>query len=119
MNNSTDTKKYDAISRPAAIDVTNAIWRVTGDKNVVKVWEQLKGLPPAEPPWIPCSERLPRHQTQVIVSGYDDSGDIPIDYTACGWVTKDGKYWIVDNNIDNFIVAWMPMPKPYKVKKEG
>lgn len=39
----------DLISRQAAIEVADAIWAVTGDKNVAKVWDQLKDLPSAQP----------------------------------------------------------------------
>lgn len=65
--------------------------------------------------WIPCSERLPHGSCSdlVNVSIHDDSGDTPFDYTSCGWVTTDGEYWIVDNEINNHVIAWMPLPKPY------
>ena len=39
----------DLISRQAAIDVADAVWSVTGDKNVAKVWDQIKDLPSAKP----------------------------------------------------------------------
>ena len=39
----------DVISRQAAIDVADAVWSVTGDKNVAKVWDQIKDLPSAQP----------------------------------------------------------------------
>lgn len=167
----------DLIDRQAAIEVADAIWSVTGDKNVAKVWDQIKDLPSAqpethgkhtethacdsisrqkaintvkkmravcdtdsiedyealletaiealpsaqsEPQWIPCSERLPHGSCSdlVNVSIHDDSGDTPFDYTSCGWVTTDGEYWIVDNEINNHVVAWMPLPEPYKGEQE-
>ena len=48
----------DLIDRQAAIDVVDAVWSVTGDKNVAKVWDQIKDLPSAQPErkkgkWIP------------------------------------------------------------------
>ena len=46
----------DLISRQAAIDVTDAVWSVTGDKNVAKVWDQIKDLPSAQPEIIYCGE---------------------------------------------------------------
>lgn len=39
----------DLISRQAAIEVTDAVWCVTGDKNVAKVWDQIRNLPSAQP----------------------------------------------------------------------
>ena len=39
----------DLISRQAVIDVADAVWSVTGDKNVGKVWDQIKDLPSAQP----------------------------------------------------------------------
>jgi len=50
----------DLISRQAAIDVVDAVWSVTGDKNVAKVWDQIKDLPsaqPEQPEWAQAVER--------------------------------------------------------------
>lgn len=41
--------KDDLISRREAIEIADAIWTVTGDKNVAKVWQQLKDLPSSQP----------------------------------------------------------------------
>lgn len=68
--------------------------------------------------WIPVSERLPDAQTEVVVSCTDDSGDTKFRYTASGWVTTDKEYWIVDNEINHFVVAWREMPEPYKGEQE-
>ena len=46
----------DLISRQAAIDVADAVWSVTGDKNVAKVWDQIKDLPSEQPEIIRCRE---------------------------------------------------------------
>ena len=85
----------------------------------VKVINHLEKMQ-SEPQWIPCSERLPHgsYSDLVNVSIHDDSGDTPFDYTSCGWVTTDGEYWIVDNEINNHVVAWMPLPEPYKGEQE-
>ena len=70
--------------------------------------------------WIPVSERLPDGSCSdlVNVSIHDDSGDTPFDYTSCGWVTTDGEYWIVDNEINNHVIAWMSLPQTYKESRE-
>ena len=39
----------DLISKQDAIKVVNAVWEITGDKNVAKVWDQIKDLPSAQP----------------------------------------------------------------------
>lgn len=69
-----------------------------------------------EPQWILCSERLPAGQTEVIVSVLDTSGDTLFDYTASGWITTDGEYWIVDNEICSYVIAWCEFPEPYRKK---
>ena len=88
------------------IDLLN-IFAESCDFDVNKIMWNTQG-------WIPCSERLPNGQTEVVVSCSDDSGDTPFNYTSFGWVTNDGEYWIVDNEINNFVIAWMPLPKPCK-----
>ena len=68
----------DVIDRQMAIEIADAIWMVTGDKNVAKVWQQLKDLPSAQPEIIRCEdckfvgtdreilERLPSAQPEII-----------------------------------------------------
>lgn len=63
--------------------------------------------------WIPVGERLPSGQENVIVTIYDDHGDTPWEYTTNAWHI-DG-VWIADNDIVcGSVVAWMPLPEPYK-----
>ena len=63
--------------------------------------------------WRPCHEILPAVCTEVNVSCHDVSGDTAFDYSSSGWLTPDGKYWIVDNEINSFVIAWKPLPEPY------
>ena len=64
--------------------------------------------------WHRVEEELPRGQELVIVAVKDTAGDTPFWYTQCGWITTDGEYWIVDNEICDYVVAWMPLPEPPK-----
>ena len=64
--------------------------------------------------WIPVTERLPEGRTEVIVSCHNDSGDRSYDYTSYGWITTDREYWIVDNEQNDYVIAWQPLPEPYK-----
>ena len=54
----------DLISRQAAIDVADAVWSVTGDKNVAKVWDQIKDLPSAQP-----EQRYTEEELRVFAHG--------------------------------------------------
>ena len=73
--------------------------------------------PRPEQKWTPISEGLPNGRTEVIVSCCDDSGDGCFYYTASGWLTTDKEYWIVDNEINSHVIAWMDLPRPYKGDK--
>lgn len=60
-----------------------------------------------ETQWIPCSERLPEDNTDVIVCFYS------------GTVTEmrywgNGIFQGIYEHTTKVIVAWMPLPKPYK-----
>lgn len=66
--------------------------------------------------WIPCTERLPGTDEDVLVTNgrgvYVGWRYIGIDSTDRGWrVDSESEYFMDD------IIAWMPLPKPYKVEK--
>ena len=69
----------------------------------------------AELHWIPCSERLPEDDTEVVVSCTDDSGDSEFSYTTTGWHFKG--MWVVGNERSYFVRAWMPLPEPYRAER--
>ena len=70
-----------------------------------------------EPHWIPVAERLPKPRESVIISVNGKYGD---------WI-GEGCYWeTTENHViwkgyrwnatywDDEIIAWMPLPEPYK-----
>lgn len=82
-----------------------------------KAIEQLKSLQ-----WIPCSERLPDRfgkmlvtfipgtlWTYVIIANYSDLMGIA---KPCFWIGNVGKNDFA--NITSHVVAWMPLPEPYR-----
>lgn len=69
---------------------------------------------PSAQQWIPCEKELPKSEEEVIVSIHDDSGDTAYDYTSSGWYAAAGKFWVVENETNMRVVAWMPLPEPYK-----
>ena len=78
--------------------------------------QTILNLPSAQQ-WIPCNERLPGDDEEVIVSCTDDSGDYSLDYTTVGWHYKG--LWVVNNERSFLVRAWMPLPKPWEGGRDG
>mgnify|MGYP004481589259 CR=1 FL=1 len=62
--------------------------------------------------WIPCSERLPEDNTDVIICFHN--GEIT-EMRYLGNEIFQGIY----EHTTKAIVAWMPLPKPYRQNNEG
>lgn len=61
--------------------------------------------------WIPVSERLPEENITVIgTTKIDDIYKTEL-YDDCG-----EKKWYANGNFDVPIIAWMPLPQPYKAE---
>lgn len=56
--------------------------------------------------WIPVSERLPEENEMVIVTS--EFGNVTL---STYW--KKSYFWD-----DNHVIAWMPLPEPYKAESE-
>lgn len=103
-------KALDSISRVDAIDA------IKTSRYLVDAMEKIIRLPSAEPEpqWIPVSERLPENDKRVLAT--TAWGDVtiaeriypPINDTC--WFIQDGN---TNATIDD-VVAWMPLPEPYK-----
>lgn len=74
--------------------------------------------------WIPCSERLPERNKPVLI--YAESATI-----SSGAIMKvgacDNGFWFVQNSVDTLgfpgfpcneydVIAWQPLPEPFKSK---
>lgn len=62
--------------------------------------------------WIPCSERLPKIEEEPSEYAKDVGRTFLVTY-------KDGfvcecVFWKNENKFDEDVVAWMPLPEPYK-----
>ena len=82
--------------------------------------------------WIPCEERLPEEDTEVLISyrykeGEGDTSHTYIDSTTYGQMYFGGnkggdyKHWrapfeYFESNYE--VIAWMPLPKPYEGRTE-
>lgn len=67
--------------------------------------------------WIPFPFQEPKYETPYIVTVRDDSGDSVRYYTTTGWRSNSfiqENAWIVDDEVNFNVVAWMPFPEPYE-----
>lgn len=67
------------------------------------------------PMWIPVSERLPEKNVEVLATTSWDAVTIAEMYSANDWFIHEG----TTNAETDEIVAWMPLPQPYKGESEG
>lgn len=72
--------------------------------------------------WIPCSERLPEEPFGCLVTIVDTNSATMQDFENIlpYIVGYDGKHW---NDSDGYripydVIAWWPLPKPYKSKED-
>lgn len=97
----------DLIRREDAIKAVEERSFAVRDSYTVKAI--LRNVPSADRPqgWIPCSERLPKENTEVLMSL-----EWGIDIGEC----RNGDWhseWI-NHYDDGNVLAWMPLPKPWK-----
>lgn len=89
------------------------------DKGEITIGEFERLVDIEVPKWIPCSEKLPELGEYVLatVLMFDDYRDIGI-YTR-QWTSDHSEIrWFSDDEygqlFDCDVVAWMPLPEPYK-----
>ena len=88
--------------------------------DAVDIIRHLPSVTPArkEEEWIPCDEKLPKPNELVDnVRKYyliqDEYGDMYVArYTSDEWIS-------IDSILQDNIVAWMPLPEPYKAEMES
>ena len=94
-------RRLDAID---AIKLTSSPYLVELNDTYQAQVKALKELPSAQQ-WIPCSERLPDQNGKYLVVGRQKAINI-LKFDGGRWYGKWG------------VVAWMPLPEPYKDKHE-
>ena len=124
----------DCVSRQAVLDLCdmNTKYKIPyeyyeNEKNWVRGWDdgriinitKLKRLPSVIPQtrWIPVSERLPEENGQYLVTVKNLTGyeQLYNNVFECEFFEKD---WIFKGWKDNKVIAWMPLPQPYKAESE-
>lgn len=85
----------------------------------------------AERQWIPCSERLPEEYGEYLITwetskapsrfiGFAEGEETGVwddqhDRFVFSWLPED---YIIERYPDWRVIAWMPLPKPYKGEQE-
>ena len=126
----------DLISRQAAIDaIMDELRRVS--TNAIRVKSRIEALPSvqSEQRWIPCSERLPEAEDcpmdclvtrkSKYIGNYTDMAVCEKNgmWTHEDWDAivlgdvKDGKSTGLISTRDDDIIAWMPLPEPYREER--
>ena len=99
----------DLIDRNAALEALE--WKWAGKAAI----DAIKNLPSAQPEhrWIPCSERLPEMFHDVLISTRWKTVDRAYRSFTC-WLHNGMDYTNYENDE---ILAWMPLPEPWKEDK--
>lgn len=123
----TETHACDLIDRQAAIRAVNTALfpKINTAKDAEKALRELPSAQP-EPQWIPCSKRLPEQYGNYLVSYRTDDFESDIgtfdpdrinsdtgEWSACD---ANGFYWVASKGLE--VIAWMPLPEPYKERRE-
>lgn len=102
----------DAVSRQEVAEVLLKYAHSTEGKAFAEfLVSQMNDLPPVTPQptrWIPISERLPELGRRVLCQCRANIYEI-LKLTVDGW------YYDQDHcYMESFVIAWMPLPEPYK-----
>lgn len=101
---------YRIAGRSDTYDHYNEAWRDCADQIEVQIEAYLKDVPEKNVgEWIPISERLPEENEAVLTQA-----QFKYDTKMAVSARVDFNYWTGWNTRDINIVAWMPMPEPYR-----
>lgn len=125
----------DLISRSGMVDSLTKyrIEKMLEGKNVSLVWECIDKVLQqpsidAVPQWIPCSERLPEESGRYLVTrGLNACGSLwnrsyIANYSDLMGIKSKRIWWQGNVGKSDFerlddVLAWMPLPKPYKEER--
>ena len=114
----------DAISRQQAIDAFPALLPNMGynKKAITEILQEVPLVTLQEPRWIPVSERLPEDSGEYFVTVIDEDVET-YKHTEIAWYAHPKDYDVEEGDwrelmIDEKVIAWMPLPQPYREVEE-
>lgn len=112
----------DCVSRQAVLERIDDWWGITSTSGEPTLCDCIQELPPVTPTqkWISVSERLPEKNGKYLAYIINKK-DTNLQYImTCEYYEGDLWNWFPDDDCasDN-VVAWMPLPEPYKAEMEG
>jgi len=80
------------------------------------LWDIVAKMSPANL-WIPVSERLPEKSGRYLTTILNEYDNRLRYIMACDYFS-DGRWCPDDECANNNVIAWMPLPEPYKAESE-
>jgi len=105
----TGEEKQKAID---ALKISAPVMAVTQEEfnDYIHILNQVMDWLEQEPKWIPVSEKLPEKNVEILATTEWGAVTIAEMYSANDWFIHEG----TTNAEADEIVAWMPLPKPFK-----
>ena len=105
----------DCISRAEAIKIFGEVHPLDYNKqSYIARIQNLPSVTPQQTRWIPCSERLPERDENVLTYHRNES----FDYQYISWIDDySGKWAGFIGNLSDEVLAWRPLPEGYKEDK--
>ena len=110
----------DAVSRTEVLNLVR--FNSFHVKSQIKAIENMPSVIPQKSKWIPVSERLPNRKEYIANNGLFIVSDGNRTYAEYFDIYDSMKYFgeptMSGFRVDRCVVAWMPLPEPYKEDKE-
>lgn len=107
----------DTIDRKAVYNALECM-RFASENEKKYAFSLLEQIPTAEPKWIPCSERLPEEKAASYWACTDAGYQFECRWTNVNHLftnlTMKWHWHVMDVPQYSMVVAWKPLPEPYK-----
>ena len=106
----------DCISRQAVLAIAgDSCLDLDSYEDTKDFCDEINELPSVTPTpkWIPVSERLPKLRERVLCQCQANIYEV-LKLTVDGWYHDQNHCYM-----DSFVIAWMPLPEPYKAERES